>query len=246
MSTKIRAVLFDAGNTLVFPRVDEIAKHLTELGYAATPEDFYEADRVGKRKLDDWLWPLLRRGDIPRSADYYYWTAYLHALVNQLAVPQEEQYAATLELAGSFKQISVWSRVFPETSACLEELRSQGFLLGVISNSLGLIEMQLRSVGLANYFQFIVDSHYVGVEKPHPEIFQIALERCGCMASEAVFVGDLYSTDIGGAQIAGLHGVLIDWIGAYPEAPVPRITSLQDLGRILTGLQDHEAVNRRQ
>jgi HAD superfamily hydrolase (TIGR01509 family) len=233
MSPKIRAVLFDAGNTLVFPRVDEIAQQLTELGYVATPEDFYAADRVGKRKLDDWLWPLLRSGDIPRSADYYYWTAYLHALVDLVGVPEEKRYAVALEISGSFKQISIWSRVPPETSACLEALSSQGFLLGVISNSLGLIEQQLRSVGLADYFEFVVDSHHVGVEKPHPEIFQIALERCGCMASEAVYVGDLYSTDVGGAQTAGMHGVLMDWIGAYPDVPVPRITSLSDIGRVL-------------
>jgi HAD superfamily hydrolase (TIGR01509 family) len=240
MSAKIRAVLFDAGNTLVFPRVEEIARQLTELGYAATPEDFYEAERVGKRKLDDWLWPLLRSREIPRSADYYYWTAYLHALVDRVGVPEGKRYAVGVELAGSFKQISIWSRVLPETSACLEALRRKSFLLGVISNSLGLIEAQLQNVGLADYFQFILDSHYVGVEKPHPEIFQVALDRCGCVASEAVFVGDLYSTDIGGAQSAGLHGVLLDWIGAYPEAAVPRITSLQDLGRVLAALQNHQ------
>jgi putative hydrolase of the HAD superfamily len=233
MPPNIRAVLFDAGNTLVFARVDEIARQVTELGYAATPEDFYEADRVGKRKLDEWLWPLLRSGDIPRGADYYYWTAYLHALVNRLGVPEDKQYAVTLEIAESFKQINVWSRVFPETSGCLDTLRRHGFLLGVISNSLGLIEAQLQKVGLADYFQFILDSYYVGVEKPHPEIFQIALERCGCLPSEAVFVGDLYSTDIGGAQSAGLQGILLDWIGAYPEAPVPRITSLSELARVL-------------
>jgi putative hydrolase of the HAD superfamily len=237
MSTKIRAVLFDAGNTLVFPRVDEIACRLTHLGFAATADDFYEADRIGKRKLDEWLWPLLRSGDIPRTADYYYWTAYLHALVDRLGVPEGKRYRVSLELAENFKQISIWSRVLPETSACLQALRGQGLLLGVISNSLGLIEAQLRSVGLADYFQFILDSHYIGVEKPHPEIFRIGLERCGYLPAEAVFVGDLYSTDVGGAQSAGLHGVLMDWVGAYPQAAVPRITSLQDLGRVIEDLQ---------
>lgn len=237
MAQEIRAVLFDAGNTLVFPRVDEIARQLTEYGYTAAPEDFYEADRIGKQKLDEWLWPLLRSGDIPRSADHYYWTAYLRALVNRVGIPQDEWYEATLRLSDGFKQISIWSRVFPETPVCLEELRKRGLTLGVISNSVGLIEAQLRTVKLAGYFEFIIDSHYVGVEKPHPEIFQIALERCGCLASEAVFVGDLYSTDIGGAQCAGLQGVLLDWIGAYPEAAVPRITSLRDLGGVFARLQ---------
>lgn len=238
MPSKIRAVLFDAGNTLVFPRVDEIARQLTDLGYPATADDFYEADRAGKRKLDEWLWPLLRSGDIPRAADYYYWTAYLQALVEHAAVPEEKKRDIGLQLAGGFNQISTWSRVFPETIECLERLRGEGFMLGVISNSLGLIEAQLQSVGLADYFTFILDSHHVGVEKPHPEIFKMALARCGCTASETVFVGDLYSTDIGGAQGAGIRGVLLDWIGAYPEAAVPRLTSLCDLADVLASLED--------
>jgi HAD superfamily hydrolase (TIGR01549 family) len=233
MPRTLRAVLFDAGNTLIFPRLDEIVRQVASLGYAATPEDFYEADRIGKRRLDEWLWPLLLSGEIPRSADYYYWTAYLHALVNQLGVPEEKQYEVSMRVADGFKEIRVWSKVFPETPVCLETLSKQGLVLGVISNSLGLIEAQLRTVNLADYFRFILDSHYLGVEKPHPEIFQVALERCGCRPSEAVFVGDLYSTDIGGAQGAGLRGVLLDWIGAYPEAAVPRIATLDELPAVL-------------
>jgi HAD superfamily hydrolase (TIGR01549 family) len=238
MARKIRAVLFDAGNTLVFPQVHKIAQDLASLGYAVTVEDFYAADRVGKRKLDEWLWPLLRGGEVPGKPDAYYWTEYLRALVERAGIPEEKQLEAGLRLAEGFKEPSIWSRVFPETPACLEALRRQGFVLGVISNSLGLIEAQLREVKLADYFAFILDSYLVGVEKPHPDIFRMALNRCNCLASEAVFVGDLYSTDIGGALAAGLHGILIDWIGAYPEATVPRIRSLLELDAILASLQN--------
>jgi putative hydrolase of the HAD superfamily len=67
------------------------------------------------------------------------------------------------------------------------------------------------------------------VEKPHPEIFQMALQRSGIKPDEAVYVGDTYPTDIGGAELAGLRGILIDWVGAYPDATCPRITSLSEL-----------------
>jgi FMN phosphatase YigB (HAD superfamily) len=55
-------------------------------------------------------------------------------------------------------------------------------------------------------------------------------------ASEAVFVGDTYATDVGGAQLAGLTGVLMDSVGAYPDADCPKISSLPELARILEGL----------
>ncbi len=237
MPQGIRAILFDAGNTLIFPQIDEVVPELTKLGYPATVEDFYAADRVGKQKLDAWLWPLLRSSNVPQKADYYYWKEYLQALVERVGVPREKQQEVGLRVGTTFSQIGIWSRVFPGTRACLERLRAKGFFLAVISNSLGLIEAQLQRVNLARYFEFIFDSHNIGIEKPHPEIFRMALARCGCAPSEAIFVGDLYSTDIGGAAGAGMRGVLLDWIGAYPDARVPRIESLRELDDALAALE---------
>lgn len=232
----VRAILFDAGNTVLFPRVDVLATDLTRRGYPATVEDFYQAEREGKRKLDEWLWPQLRAGKPPSKADYYYWREYLNALVLTVGVPEVKRQEVISRLAAKFSEIGVWSRIFPGAQEYLQELRRRGYILGVISNSLGLIEHQLRAVGLAECFEFIVDSHYVGFEKPHPEIFRLALEKSGSGPSETLFVGDLYSTDIGGAQGAGLGGILMDWVGAYPDAAVPRITSLPGLDQALQAL----------
>ena len=66
-SGRIRAVLFDAGNTLVFPRIEVVIADLKEHGHAATPEDFYAAERLAKQKLDDWLWPMIRAGTSSRA-----------------------------------------------------------------------------------------------------------------------------------------------------------------------------------
>jgi FMN phosphatase YigB (HAD superfamily) len=77
----------------------------------------------------------------------------------------------------------------------------------------------------------------VGVEKPHPEIFRMALERAGFKAEQAVFVGDTYATDMGGAEAAGLRGILLDRVGAYPEVPCPRISSLAGLIGTLGAVQ---------
>jgi putative hydrolase of the HAD superfamily len=137
---------------------------------------------------------------------------------------------------GRFKDITLWSKVYDDTVPLLESLRRRGYYLGVISNSIGTMEQQLVRVGLAPHFETILDSAIVGVEKPHPEIFQIALSRAGVAAAEAVFVGDTYPTDIGGARLAGLTGVLIDRVRAYPSADCPRIETLSALDPILESL----------
>ena len=88
MASKVRAVFFDAGNTLIFPRLDEVAEDLTALGYPATVEDFHAAERAGKAKLDEWLWPQIRKGQVPRRIDHYYWGEYLAALMQRVKVPE--------------------------------------------------------------------------------------------------------------------------------------------------------------
>ncbi len=233
---RIRAVFLDAGNTLVFPRLEDLIADLKEHGHSATPDDFYAAERLAKQKLDDWLWPQIRRGELPKQVDYYYWAEYLHELTRRLGAPESEPGELTKRLIKSFQNLQLWSRVMPDTPAFLEGLVAQGYFLGVISNSIGTLEGQLVRLGLARYFQAILDSAIVGIQKPHPGIFKLALQRAGVEGSEAVFVGDTYATDVGGAQLAGLTGVLMDGVGAYPDAACPRISALPELARILEGL----------
>jgi len=237
MTEAIRAVFFDAGNTLIFPRIEELAQELTAQGYPATVEDFRAADRRARAKLEEILWPLLRQGQIPQTADHVYWNTYLRALMEQVHVPEAKRNDVTDQLGARFREVSFWSHVFPGTASFLDSLRARGYYLGVISNSFGWIEQQLGNVGLARHFDTILDSAVVGIEKPHPGIFRLALERAGVRAAEAVFVGDTYATDIGGAQLAGLRGVLFDLIGAYPDADCPRISSLQELDQVLERLE---------
>lgn len=233
MSSPVRAIFFDAGHTLIFPRIEDLARDLTAQGFAATAEDFYAAERAGKSRLDEWLWPRIRGGQLPRMVDAVFWGEYLRVLMERVGVPEAARGRVMLRVGSGFKDITIWSRVFPDTPTFLDALRARGYFLGVISNSVGTIEEQLNRVSLGPRFHAILDSAIVGIEKPHPEIFKMALDRAGAKSSEAVFVGDTYSTDIGGAQLAGLRGVLIDRVGAYPNANCPRITSLPELGKIL-------------
>jgi len=231
--SQIRAVFFDAGNTLLYPRLDERARDLAAAGFPATVEHFHAAERQAKKKLDEWLWPQIRRREVPRTIDHYYWSEYLRTLMGLIGAPEADHTRLIALVAGGFSDIRCWSIVMPETPGYLASLKDRGYFLGVISNSVGTLEDQLKHEGLRDYFQAVFDSAVVGVEKPHPEIFQLALRSAGVRPQEAVFVGDTYATDIGGAQLAGLHGVLIDRVGAYEHPDCPRITSLPELDSVL-------------
>jgi HAD superfamily hydrolase (TIGR01549 family) len=236
-SSRIRAIFFDAGNTLLYPRLDERARDLTEAGFPARVEDFHAAERAAKQKLDVWLWPQIRNGELPRTIDHYYWAQYLASLMELIGAPESEHARLIQLVAEGFRNIQTWSVVMPETPAYLASLKEEGYFLGVISNSVGTLEGQLTNMGMRGYFQAIFDSAIVGVEKPHPEIFQLALASAKTAANEAVFVGDTNATDVGGAQLAGLHGVLIDRIDAYPHAEGPRIMRLPELDEVLANLE---------
>ena len=237
MSTPVRAIFLDAGNTLLFPQVERLSQELEAAGFPVRPEQFHQAEREGKKKLDEVLWPQIREGRVPRTSNNVHWEYYLSALAELLDVPAETRAEVLDHVITGFRDIHTWSKVLPDTIPTLKKLKSSGYYLAVISNSDGSVESELQRVGLAEYLEFVIDSSVVGVEKPHPEIFQIALERSGIKPGEAVYVGDTYPTDIGGAELAGLRGILIDWVGAYPDATCSRITSLSGLSELVDQAQ---------
>jgi HAD superfamily hydrolase (TIGR01509 family) len=104
-----------------------------------------------------------------------------------------------------------------------------GFRLGVVSNAEGRVERDLESAGFAGLLDTVVDSHLVGVEKPDPRIFGIALERLGASAATAVFLGDVPSIDVAGARAAGIAPLLLDRHDLYAEIDAPRLRSLEEL-----------------
>jgi putative hydrolase of the HAD superfamily len=233
MNRPVRAIFLDAGYTLLFPQVEKLAEDLQAAGFPVSIEQLHQAERDGKKRLDEVLWPQIREGRVPRTSNHVYWQYYLTALMEKLETPAETRSRVLERVIAGFRNIHTWSKVLPDTVPVLEKLKAAGYYLAVISNSDGRVESELRRAGLDEYLEFVIDSSVVGVEKPHPEIFEIALERSGISADEAIYVGDTYPTDIGGAELAGLRGILIDRVGAYPDATCPRITSLSGLSELV-------------
>jgi len=119
----------------------------------------------------------------------------------------------------------VWSsyyRLAASTHALLEALRGRGLRLALVSNSASpqwLLQPVLERQGLVERLDAIVLSSEVGRRKPHPAIFQRALEELEVQAEEALFVGDRLEADILGASRVGMKTVQAFWFRA-DDAPV--------------------------
>jgi putative hydrolase of the HAD superfamily len=112
------------------------------------------------------------------------------------------------------------------THALLDTLRDRGLKVGLVSNALdppGLLHRDLEQMGVAERLDVAVFSSEIGWRKPHPAIFERALEVIGVRASDTLFVGDTLATDIKGAWLLGMHTCQAVWFRADedPEAPEP-------------------------
>jgi HAD superfamily hydrolase (TIGR01509 family) len=138
--------------------------------------------------------------------------------------------AVVERLAVSHMDRHVWCNPDPAASRVLDELKQQGLLLAVISNTEdGRLIESLQAAGISERFDLLIDSHLVGHRKPDPAIFNLTLERLELEAGEAAYVGDSYAHDALAARAVGLRGILLDRLDIHPESVCPRIKSLDDL-----------------
>ena len=129
------------------------------------------------------------------------------------------------------------TRSFADTEPALREL-TQTHQLGVITNGREYRQRaKFESLPIHNLFDVFLTSEAAGVEKPSPEIFQLALSRAGLAPHEAAFVGDRLDTDILGARQAGMAAVWFDHEGRLPAGDGPNpdatFTSFAELPSVL-------------
>jgi HAD superfamily hydrolase (TIGR01509 family) len=141
-----------------------------------------------------------------------------------------------LEIVRRVSQIarSITYVLYDDVLPILRGLKTGGLILGLITNLYKDADIILHKLGLDRYLDFVVTSREVGADKPAPPIFLAALERAGVNASEAVYIGDQYETDVVGARGVGIEPVLIDRYDLMPEVTdCPRIHSLSEVIRYL-------------
>lgn len=112
-------------------------------------------------------------------------------------------------------------RTETETHNTLQTLREQGYRLAIISNAGDDNDVQslVNNANIRPYFEIILSSANLGIRKPNPRIFEIALEKLHAAPNQAVMVGDTLGADILGAQNAGIFDI---WITRRADTPANR------------------------
>lgn len=228
----IRAVLFDAGNTLTYLDLEWIAQSLTKDGWEIDESGLfygqcvatYEASRLS----------LLKKyaTDSDRHIPYF------ERMLELAGIPADFTTECAEKLVAEHRRSILWRSVPDYVPETLSELHRRGYVLGVVSNTDGRLKSLLDSVDLTAHFRCIIDSALAGVEKPDPAIFERAVEAIELDAPHCVYVGDIFAVDIAGARQAGLKGVLIDPLYLHEEFNCTRIAKLSDLLKILPPIGD--------
>jgi putative hydrolase of the HAD superfamily len=124
-------------------------------------------------------------------------------------------------------------RCYPDVRSCLARLRAAGHQTALVSNFDQWLHDILDAHGLSAFFDTVVVSAEVGVQKPDLEIFALSCARLNRRPGDCVFVGDSITVDVRGSAAAGMSPVLIDRYGRCVDFAGPRITSLDELPALL-------------
>lgn len=222
--TGIKAIFFDAGNTIIFPNYRLIQRVLSSYGVGVTAEELFRLDCEQRDQYNR----LAAAGEETSHLWEHYWVT----LLRRAGMAGDVQTEVIKELTVRSEQGALWLQVLDGTFETLDALRVGGRTLGVVSNSEGRLESFLEHVGLRPYFAFVLDSAIVGIDKPDPGIFHMALERAKVHPHEALFVGDNYPIDILGARRVGIAGVLFNPAGhegVFDCPVIDRLSALEEL-----------------
>ncbi len=224
LTAQVDLLCLDAGNTIVFLEHTRLAASCARHGFATSAESLVRAEGEAKVALEcggavdvAWsqaTWPGARG-----------WGLVVGTMLHRAGLEVSRVPQLLDELWPAHRRRNFWSLVPEGLFEALGRARASGVRIAVISNSEGFLEEILVDRGMLDLFDLVVDSGVVGVEKPDPAIFQIALDRMGIDASRALHLGDTYATDVVGARAAGIRVALVDPYGhlAGRHADVPRV-----------------------
>lgn len=205
-----RLLCLDAGFTLLSPKhslLDALSGVLTRDGRAVTEDDMREAWEASDR----WFWDEYHRPgndtwtDDGRIDDY--WRRYHGGMLERLGVDPRADVLDRI-LASQFAS-DAWE-LFPDVVPMLREVRDTGVSIGIVSDWGSNLRGIVDQLGLGRYVDFVLASGAVGVAKPNPEFFRLALQHAGVAPREALMVGDSYRADVHGAWSAGLDAAWLD------------------------------------
>jgi putative hydrolase of the HAD superfamily len=216
----VRAVLFDVDFTLCRPGPELSAERYARI--AARRGVTLDASRYDEAREAAVL-NLKRHPELLH--DESIWHRFTEEIFIGMGGPQEIASDCATEIEQGW-EVSENFELFEDAIPVLEELRAARLRIGVVSNGIRDLAAFVAHHGLD--VDAVVDSRTHGRVKPHPTIFQAALEVLGVEAAETVMVGDSLEEDVEGARALGMRAILIDREDRHPDVE-ERLTDLYGL-----------------
>jgi putative hydrolase of the HAD superfamily len=230
---EIEFVFFDAGETLVHP-----LPSFPELFLSVCSEHGMEVDfdilRTSTRRLMAGVEDRQRQGytfSNEAMKSRRFWLDFYGGLVREMGYAQEDGMLPGV-LYDTFSEPSNYG-AYHDAQETLEELRDRGMRMGLISNFESWLEGLLKDLGFLEFLEVVVISGKESFEKPHPRIYELALERGGISPRRALHVGDSPISDYDGAREAGMRAVLLDRWGRFPDFGGEVVKDLRELPGLL-------------
>jgi HAD superfamily hydrolase (TIGR01549 family) len=212
-SRKVKAVLFDLGETLLhFGKVDTVVffregaklsyDYLKSQGQVVGSFWYYQLRSFITLRIHRWLSSV-------RGKDLDTLTMLKRIGAKKGIKLNEQQWRHYAWLW--YEPLSMVGRIEPQTIETLSKLRSSGLKLGIVSNTFinaGSIEKHLKQLGILDLFDVRLFSYQFDFRKPSSKIFKVAADRIGEMLGNILFVGDRIDKDISPAIKSGMHVVL--------------------------------------
>ncbi len=230
----VRLLCLDAGNTVIFLDHARLADLVGRAGQATTADVLVRTEGEAKRLAEtggllDVSWTYRDRpGAIA-------WGKMVGTIAARAGL-DESRVSELLDAAWvEHEKRNLWCKVPEGLGEALDALRARGPKVAIISNSEGMLDRLFRDLGILQHFDEVVDSGKVGVEKPDPRIFEIAMTRFGVPKQATLHLGDVFATDILGARAAGIRYGLVDPYGHYEgrHLDVPRVPGAVEVARAI-------------
>jgi len=205
----LRAVLFDVDFTLVKPGPD--------LG----PEGYQLLGRRFGLELDPSRYAEARTAAIATierhpelDHDEEVWVLFTEQIIRGMGGDSDRAYECAVEMTRAWEHAENFE-LYEDTLPVLAALREHGLKIGLVSNTGRDLDAFIAHHKLD--VDAAVSSGAHGKTKPHPAIFQSALERLGVSPEEAAMVGDSPEDDVDGARALGMAAFLVDRENRFPD-----------------------------
>ena len=228
----IEAVFFDAADTLFYIKEGLGNTYLNpalKYGVNTTPNELKKAFSKYFPVAPPLAFPDVSDSE-RKTLERNWWYDVVNKVYTDIGMfPEFDQYFE--ELFEIFRT-KAWE-IFPETIDVLNELKSRGYKLVVVSNFDSRVYDVCRNLKILDYFDDFLISSESGYAKPNPGIFELALERNSLVPSKCVHIGDNFENDYTSPTKLGINAIFLDRENEDGENNINKISNLNEILNVL-------------